>query len=292
MGWGQVDDQESIRAIRRAIDLGVNFFDTANNYGAGHSERVLGQALAGVREQVVIATKFGSVFDEATASYFDDRSMPMTASALHETCDASLRRLQTDCIDLYLFHDGEYDPAEAGAVCALLEDLVRSGKIRWYGWSTDDPARARIFAQGSHCAAVEYRLNLFYDAPEMVALCQTTGLGSIIKQPLNSGLLTGKFRPDTSFPSDDGRQGIDFSTGRGARRLEQIAALRAVLTQDGRTLAQGALGWIWARHPAAVPIPGFKYTAQVEDNAGAAAFGPLRADQMAEIDRLLQALPV
>ncbi len=134
-GWGQVDDDESIRAIHRALDLGVTFFDTADVYGCGHSERLLRRALAGRRDQVVIATKFGRVFDEQTRHILADDASP---AYIRQACEASLRRLNTDYIDLYQLHLGDYDLAQAGIVRDTLEELVAAGKIRYYGWSTDD----------------------------------------------------------------------------------------------------------------------------------------------------------
>src|SRR5215208_1261979 len=240
MGWGD-DDDESIRAIQHAVDRGVTFFDTANNYGAGHSERILGRALAGRRNEVVIATKFASVFNEEEGIHYDDRDLPMTPEAIREACEGSLRRLQTDYIDLYLLHHGEYDIDAAPGVVDILEGLVDEGLIRWYGWSTDDPARARVFAAGEHCTAVEHRLNLIYDAPAMLEVCEELDLASICKSPLQSGTLTGKFTAETTFPEDDGRHGIDFGSGLGASRLEQIAELRPVLAREGRSLTQAAL---------------------------------------------------
>lgn len=288
MGWGQVDDDESIRAIHCAIDLGVNFFDTANNYGAGHSEEVLGRALLGRRDRVVIATKFGSVFDEATRTHFDKGDdFVITPEFIREACEASLRRLQTDVIDLYQFHWGVYDAQRALTVRQTLEELVQAGKIRWYGWSTDRPELAAIFAEGAHCTAVQHRLNVLSDAPQMLALCAAQNLASINKQPLNSGLLTGKFTTESTFPDDDLRVDVDFSTGRLRDRLRQIEDLRDVLASNGRSMAQGALAWIWARSNVAVPIPGFKNVRQVEDNAGALAFGPLTEVQMRQIDEIL-----
>jgi aryl-alcohol dehydrogenase-like predicted oxidoreductase len=288
MGWGEVDDDESIRAIHHALDRGVNFFDTANNYGAGHSERVLGRALAGKRDQVVIATKFASVFDEDEGVHYDDRDLPMTYEAIRDACEGSLRRLQTDYIDLYLFHAGNYDADAAPEVRDILERLVDDGLIRWYGWSTDDPERVRIFAAGEHCAAVEHRLNLIYDASEMLAVCDEFDLASICKSPLQSGTLTGKFTAETTFPENDGRHGIDFGSGLGATRLEQIAALRPELERDGRSLTQAALAWILTRSERAVPIPGFKSVAQVDENVGALDAGPLTAEQMEFVERLLE----
>jgi aryl-alcohol dehydrogenase-like predicted oxidoreductase len=291
MGWGDVDDDESIRAIHCAIDRGVNFFDTANNYGAGHSERVLGRALAGRREQAVIATKFASVSDEEEGIHYDDRDLPMTPEAIREACQDSLRRLQTDYIDLYLLHHGEYDAGGAVAVREILEGLVDEGLIRWYGWSTDDPERARVFAAGGHCAAIEHRLNVMFDAPAMLQVCEEFDLASICKSPLNGGILTGKFAADSTFPENDGRHGIDFTSGIGATRLEQIAALRPALTRDGRSLTQAALAWILTRSNRSIPIPGFKSVAQVDESIGALDAGPLAGDQMRLVEDVMERVP-
>ena len=150
-GWGQVDDAESIRAVHCALDLGVTLFDTADVYGCGHSEVILGRALAGRRDQAVIATKFGKQFDEEKKHFFGHKTSP---DLIRSACEASLRRLNTDYIDLYQLHWLEYDMDKAPEVRDVLEELVAAGKIRAYGWSTDDPARARLFAEGQHCAAV------------------------------------------------------------------------------------------------------------------------------------------
>jgi aryl-alcohol dehydrogenase-like predicted oxidoreductase len=271
VGWGQVDDAESGAAIQRALDLGVNFFDTADVYGCGHSERILGQALRGPREQVVIATKFGNLFDEQTRKITGFSGEP---TYIRQACEASLRRLQTEYIDLYQFHIGNYDLARADVVVETLEQLVAAGKIRWYGWSTDDPARAAVFAQGEHCAAIQQRLNLFEGNAEVLRLCEQHNLASINRGPLAQGILTGKFNPDSHLPADDVRRSWDFTTGEQARRLAVLAQLRALLTHDGRTLVT-------------LPIPGFKTVAQVEENAGVLALGPLAVEQMAGLKQLL-----
>ena len=289
MGWGDVDDAESVRAIHRALELGANFLDTANNYGAGRSERVLGRALRGRRGEVVIATKFGSVFDEAEQTFYRDRALAMTLDAIRAECEGSLRRLATDHIDLYFLHDGGYDVDAAPALREVLEELVAEGKIRWYGWSTDDPARARVFAEGPHCTAVEHQLNLIHDAPEMLELCETFDLASVVKSPLRSGFLSGKFSAATTFPENDGRHGIDLASGPGAERLAQVDALRPILTRDGRSHVQGALGWILTRSERTIPIPGFKSVAQVEENVGAAALPLLTGEQMSEVEGMIRA---
>ena len=144
-GWGQVDDQELIRALNRAFELGVNFYDTANVYGAGHSERVLARAFAGKRDQVVIATKFNAVFNEETRQVTGSDASP---AGIRRACEESLQRLNTDYIDLYQFHDNGYPADKAGPILETLEELVKEGKIRFYGWSTDFADRAEVFAKG------------------------------------------------------------------------------------------------------------------------------------------------
>jgi aryl-alcohol dehydrogenase-like predicted oxidoreductase len=155
-----VDDKESLAAIHRALDLGVRLFDTANVYGCGHSERVLGHALKGINEQVLIATKFGYTFDESNRQMIGQDASP---AGIRKACDDSLRRLDISCIDLYQFHLNDYDLDKAPEVRQTLEELVTAGKIRSYGWSTDFPDRAKVFAEGRHNAAVQYELSVFYD---------------------------------------------------------------------------------------------------------------------------------
>jgi aryl-alcohol dehydrogenase-like predicted oxidoreductase len=287
--WGKVDDDESIWAIHRALDLGVNFFDTADSYGAGHSERVLGRALVGKRHQVIVATKFGEVFDEETRDWlgYPHPDGVITPAFIRQSCEASLRRLDTDYVDLYQFHWKDYDPNLAADLLPVLEDLVAEGKIRWYGWSTPHTERARVFAAGEHCVAIQYNYNIFERNPEMLALCEEYNLVSIARGPLAMGLLTGKFRPDSQIPQDDIRSLLWDLQGEEARQLDMLQAIHEILTQDGRTLPQAALGWLWARGLQIIPITGFKTVKQVEENAGALAFGPLSDEQMQEIDRVL-----
>ncbi|MFN0284458.1 MAG: aldo/keto reductase [Kineosporiaceae bacterium] len=293
-GWGEVDDDESVRALHAAMAAGVTFFDTAANYGAGHSERVLGRAVAGRRDDVVLATKFGYGVDEASRSV---EGLAVTPDAVRTACEDSLRRLGTDRLDLFQLHVGDLDPVRADDVRAVLEDLVGRGLVRAYGWSTDDVERARRFAAGPHCATVQHQLNVVEDNPGMLALCEAEDLASINRGPLGMGLLTGAYDGGARFPATDLRaRGADwmsyFVDGRpNPRLLARIGAVRDVLTAGGRTLAQGALGWIWGRSPVTVPIPGVRTVAQAEANAGALRFGPLAPAEMAEVDRLLAGAP-
>ena len=288
-GWGEVDDRQSIQAIHRALEMGVTFFDTAANYGCGHSERILGQALGDRRHKVVVATKFGFVVDEQ-AKAVEDSGDPI--QRIREECEQSLRRLGRDYIDLYQLHVWDLDFERAIEVREVLEDLVTEGKIRTYGWSTDDPERAKVFAEGRNCSAVQHVLNIVHDAPEVLKVCEEADLASINRTPLLMGVLTGKFNADSTFPENDVRHELNFREGVGVRRLQQIEALRGILTHGGRSLAQAALGWIWARSGRTIPIPGFKNVLQVEENLGAMAFGPLSEDQMREIEAILGREPI
>jgi len=288
-GWGVVDDDESVAAVRRALELGITFFDTADVYGAGHSERVLGRALAGHRDGVVIATKFGYTFDPGQRAI---TGQDATAAYVHRACRASLRRLGSDWIDLYQLHLGDLPAAQAQEMAGTLEELVAGGLIRAYGWSTDDPQRAAAFAGGAHCAAIQHELNVLADAPAMLAVCDSSGLASINRSPLAMGLLTGKYGPASQLPPDDVRAAQPwvgyFDGGRPAPAwLARLDAVREVLTGGGRTLAQGALGWLLARSPRTVPIPGIRTAAQAEQNAAALRSGPLLPTEMNQIARLL-----
>jgi aryl-alcohol dehydrogenase-like predicted oxidoreductase len=290
LGWGQVDDKESIRAVHRAMELGVTFFDTADVYGAGHSERVLARALDVRRRNVVIATKFNSVFDEKTRQVSGGDASP---AHIREACAASLRRLNTDYIDLYQFHDNGYPADRAGPVRETLEALVKDGKIRAYGWSTDFPDRAEVFAEGSKCTSIQFQLNVLEDNPAVIAVCEKNSLAAINRGPLAMGLLTGKYTAETKPSADDVRgekspEWIRYFKGGAPSRewLQKRDAIRQVLESGGRTLAQGAIAWLWARSERTIPIPGFRTVKQVEENAGALARGPLSPDEMAQIERV------
>lgn len=284
-GWGKIDDQESVRAIHAALDAGINFFDTAANYGAGHSERMLAQALDGQSQDVVIATKFGHIIDEKSKTVYGDPDQIL--SNVRKDVDGSLRRLKRETIDIYQLHEGSYGAEGAEELKGVLEDLVDEGKIRWYGWSTDLVDRARVFASGEHCTSIQFQLNALFDNREMRELCAANDLAGINKDPLNRGILTGKFNTQTTFPEDDIRSLRDFSGNTIAPRLRTVDALRDVLTSSGRTMAQGALAYIWALDDKMVPIPGFKTVEQVQENAGAMEFGPLTSEELDHVHQIV-----
>ncbi len=285
-GWGQIDDSESIRAIHAGLDAGINFFDTAANYGAGHSETILGEALSGRRDSVVIASKFGRIVNEKEKTVYADSSQILPN--VRRDVENSLRRLGTDYIDIYQLHDGQYDAQLALELREVLEDLVGEGKMRWYGWSTDLTDRARVFADGKHCTAIQFQLNALYDNLEMRQICDAFNLAGINKDPLNRGILTGKFTTKSTFPVDDIRSRTNFEDDQISRRLNAVEGMREVLTSGGRTMAQGALAYIWGLDERMIPIPGFKTVEQVLENAGAMVKGPLTDDQIQQVQKIVE----
>lgn len=292
LGWGEVDDEESIRAIHAALDRGVNFFDTANVYGAGHSERILSRAIADRRSHVVIATKFNAVFNEATRQV---TGADASSEGIRKACEESLKRLNTDYIDLYQFHDNGYPAEKAAPIRETLEALVQAGKIRAYGWSTDFVDRAEVFAQGAKCTSIQLQLNVLDDNPAMISFCEKHNLAAINRGPLAMGLLTGKYTPKTEINVDDvrGQKSPEwmkyFKNGKpNPEWMSMRDAILQILTSNGRTVAQGALAWNWARSPMTIPIPGFRTVKQVEENAGAMEFGPLTKEQVSQIEAILK----
>lgn len=291
LGYGKVDDQMSIRALRRAADLGVTLFDTADAYGTGHGERILGEALKGVRNRILISTKFGNTYDEGRRELTGTDASP---AYIRKACHASLKRLQTGWIDIYHLHIGDLALDQAQVAADTLDALCKEGFIRHYGWSTDDPLRAAAFANRPSATAVQFDMNVFEDATETLQICEANRFAGIVRLPLAMGFLSGKYSVASRLPQDDIRSKPPawlryFKEGGSASKnwCDALEGVKEILTSNGRTLAQGALGWIWARSACTVPIPGIRTVAQVEENVGAIDFGPLTTGQMSEIAGLL-----
>jgi aryl-alcohol dehydrogenase-like predicted oxidoreductase len=274
-GIPSADQQKvAVQQIRAAVDLGVNLFDTADNYGQGLSERILGEALRDRRDGVVIVTKFGEDPIPAQANPW-----ALDKALVIRKCEASLRRLGDECIDLYLLHRRDYPLERAPELMVVLEDLVQAGKIRYYGWSTDDIERAKLFASGEHCTAIEHRLNIFNDNAAMLDLCHEHDLASLNRIPLLLGLLAGHWSVETELTPNDPRAKW-FQDEGFLKLLDCAQQLEPCLTRDGRSYVQGALGWIWARSPLAIPLPGFRNMEQIQSLVQAQQFGPLSPDVM------------
>lgn len=289
-GWGDVDDAESVKAIHRAFELGVNFLDTADCYGVGHSEEVIGKAIAGKRDSVVLATKFGNFGNETTKII---HGVNITPDYIERACDASLKRLNTDYIDVYQLHEWNISVADVEIVCSTLDKLVKKGKIRTYGWSTDLLDGAKLFAERANCSTIQHCLNVFDDAPQLIELCEKNNLASINRSPLAMGFLSGKFTSESLLSKDDvrgaGHSWVSyFKDGKPVPEfLKALDSVKEILTSNGRTLVQGSLAWIWGKSSNTIPIPGFKTVKQAEENAKAMEFGPLTDAQVKEIDTLL-----
>ena len=287
--YGEVDDSRSQAALALAYDIGARVFDTAAAYGAGNAELILGRALKG-RDDAVIVTKVGYFGDPETRKIAPEDA---SAAAIRTSIDKSRQRLQRDRIDVALLHINEYPIERAGEVFDTLGLLRQEGKIGGFGWSTDHHERLAAYVSRDGFVAVENDFNVFTPANELMAVAARENLVSFSRLPLAMGLLTGKYTPAMKLPADDVRGGnaewmVFFRDGAAdAHYLSRLAAIRDLLTSDGRTLAQGALGWILARSAIALPVPGFTRPEQVEDNLGALEKGPLPAAVMVEIDAVL-----
>lgn len=262
--WGPVDDRDSKAAMERALELGVNFFDTADVYGRGHSEELLGQAIGSRRDDVVISTKVGlwdSHVDVKPNLYRDPK-------LIHNCCNESLRRLRTDHIDVYLCHLWWDENTEV--FLEAFEDLKRQGKVRAYGVSTDDVNHLRHFNRDGRCEVLQLDYSIFNRKPEndVLPYCAESNIGTIVRGPLRMGLLTGKFSEDTTFPDGDVRRDWPWEEWwpEGLDRTERLKRLAG----ENRNLAQVALRFV-LEHPAVhTAIPGAKTPRQMESNAAAA----------------------
>ena len=290
-GYGQpVGKQQGIALIRAAVDRGVTFFDTAEMYGPFTNEELVGEALAPVRERVVIATKFGFGIDPKTHAQSGVNSRPQH---IREVAEASLKRLKTDWIDLFYQHrvDPEVPMEEvAGAV----RDLIREGKVRHFGLSEAGVQNIRRAHAVQPVTALQSEYSLWWREPEHKVLptLEELGIGFVPFSPLGRGFLTGAIDEHTTFDSADFRNNVPrFS--QEARKANQ-ALIEVIGEMAGRkkiTRAQLALAWVLARKPWIVPIPGTTKLHRLEENIGAADV-KLSADDLREIDRTLAQIPI
>ena len=291
LGWGKTQDTESIAALRYAVENGITLFDTADCYGAGHSEEVLGKALLTSRDQVLIATKFGNTFNPQQLSLTGTN---VTAKYIQKACEDSLRRLQTSWIDLYQLHIQGLSEQEIEVLVEALESLCDQGKIRYYGWSTDQAELTSQFLNKPRAVALQFDMNVINDAPQMLESATYNQCAAIIRSPLAMGFLSGKYHPDTKLPSNDIRSNppewVKYFTKGGAAKTslyQSLQAIREILTSNNRTLVQGALAWIWARDSNCIPIPGIRTIEQAKENIAAIEHGPLSGSQVEEITDIL-----
>jgi aryl-alcohol dehydrogenase-like predicted oxidoreductase len=288
--WGTVDDKESIAALHRALDLGVNFFDTADVYGDGRSERLLAQLRRECSEQFYVATKAGRRLTPHVASGYNRQNL--TAFV-----ERSLQNLGTDALDLVQLHCPPTPVYYLPEVFAVLDDLVNAGKVRHYGVSVEKVEEALKAIEYPAVQSVQVIFNMFRQRPSELffAQAQRRRVGILARVPLASGMLTGKFTRTSTFSAEDHRafnrhgeafdrgetfSGIDYQTG-----LRAVEALRPFVP-EGATLAQMALRWILMFSAVTCAIPGAKRPEQVQDNVTAAELPPLSAETMAKIEAL------
>jgi aryl-alcohol dehydrogenase-like predicted oxidoreductase len=290
--WGKVDDKESLAALHCAVDLGVNFFDTADGYGDGRSERLLGQLRRERSEEIYIATKAGRRLCPHIASGYNHANL--TAFV-----ERSLENLKVDAIDLLQLHCPPTEVYYTPEVFGVLDDLVKDGKIRYYGVSVEKVEEALKAIEYPDMHTVQIIFNIFRQRPSDLFFqeAKRRHVGILARVPLASGLLTGKMTPATTFEPDDHRTfnrrgeafdrgetfaGVDYETG-----LQAVKELRP-LVPEGMTMAQFALRWILMFDAVTCAIPGAKRPSQVKDNALAVDLSPLPDDTMNKVREIYE----
>jgi aryl-alcohol dehydrogenase-like predicted oxidoreductase len=284
VAYGPRDDEESTRTLHRALDLGANHLDTADIYGVGHNEELLGPVVRARRDEVFLATKFGH--RPTDSGFVVDSSGSWAASA----CDASLRRLGVDTIDLYYLHRRNPDvPVEE--TMSALSSLVAAGKVRWIGLSEVSPATLRAAHAVHPVTAVQLEYSLFTrDVVEgsMLSTCRSLGVGVVAYSPVGRGLLTGTVTSVDQLAPDDFRRTVPrFAPSNLSVNLGLVDVVRSVAVEVGATPAQVAIAWVLAQGPDITPIPGTKRVRYLDENVAAADLA-LTPDQLA---RLSGALP-
>jgi aryl-alcohol dehydrogenase-like predicted oxidoreductase len=266
IGWGKSSDDESLAAIRRARELGVTFFDTADSYGFGRSESLLGIVLSRSRHEVVIATKVGVVRD-VNGKLAKDFSKQHVFDAVN----GSLKRLRTDYVDVYQLHNPTMDELRRDDIHEAMDRLQEVGKIRFWGVSVTTPEEGVEVVRNGWGYTLQVLYNVLNQAPaqELLPLAQEKGYGVIGRVPLASGLLTGKFRSDTVFAKDDVRQ--NFLT---PKRLEEVLPrvdeAKAIIGGSAKSLSEAAIRFVLAHDAVSTVIPGARNARQVEMNVTAA----------------------
>ena len=285
--WGKTDDAESMRSLHRAVDLGVNFIDTADVYGDGHSERLVGRLRRERTDEIIVATKAGRRLDPHVAEGF-------TRKNLSAFVERSLKNLGADAIDLLQLHCPPPDVYDMPEVFGILDDLVAEGKLRFYGVSVERVDEALRAARYPNVQSIQIIFNMFRLKPAetLFPLVREKRIGILARVPLASGLLSGKLRRDSTFERTDhrnyNRHGESFDVGETFSGVDYDAGLRAVeelrpLVPAGASMAQLALRWILMFPEVTAAIPGAKDARQTEDNVRAADLPPLSDDVMARV---------
>src|SRR5437016_8443441 len=280
--YGGRDDEESLATIARALELGITFFDTADVYGPHTNEQLVGRALRGHREQVVIATKFGILRDPTKPEF---RGISGKPDYVKQACEGSLRRLDVDVIDLYYQHRVDPDTPIEETIGAMAE-LVREGKVRFLGLS-EAGAEAIRRAHAVHpITALQSEYSLWTRDPEdqILPTVRELGIGFVAYSPLGRGFLSGRFRSPDDLPEDDFRRhNPRFQAGNFEHNLELVERVEQIAAEKGVTKSQLALAWVQAQGDDIVSIPGTKRRRYLEENVAAVSI-ELTQDELARLD--------
>lgn len=297
--WGITDEAVGIRLLRRALDLGVTFYDTADVYGDGLGETILAKAFEGNRDRVVYSTKFGYDFYSHPGVQPGQRERPQdwTPAYLRQACEASLRRLATDWIDLYQLHNPRIDTLRRDDLFAELDRLKAEGKVRHYG-ATLGPAIDLRQADEGRCCVTERRMTtqIIYNLLEqqigapLIPLATTHGVGLMVRVPHSSGLLEGRYTRETTFGKDDHRF---FRVSSDERKtawldagLKKVERLRFLIDGTGRTIAQTAIRWILAEPCFASVLPNIYTEEQLQEFVAASDVPDLSRDELRQVSDL------